>query len=65
MKALIHYSEREGRRTWKRVGKSSIAALFCKINYFKLLNLSSEHSVLDWCSYEEKSAANYNLVCCF
>lgn len=41
----MHYSdEREG-RTWKRPGKSVITALLCKINYFKLLNLSSEHCV--------------------
>lgn len=60
LRALIHYSvdEREGRRTWQRIGKSIITALFCKFNYFKLLNLSSEHTVLDWCSYEEESATN-------
>lgn len=60
LRALIYYSvdEREGRGTWKRIGKSIITALVSKINYFKLLNLSSEHSVLDWCSYEEESAAN-------
>lgn len=52
MRAPINYSvdKREERRTWKRIVKNIISALLCKINYFKLLNLSWEHSMLDWSS---------------
>lgn len=52
MRALITYSvdKRKERTTWKRIVKNIISALLCKINHFKLLNLSWEHSMLDWSS---------------
>lgn len=42
LRSLFHYlvNEREGKRTWKRVGKSIITALFVKLTISSCLTLA-------------------------